>query len=165
MVRRSRQDVIRRQLAGEEIRIAGKLIKFPKRQLEQFTYNFEENYTGLYSGIATTIENLNLAPYNIKAFKKRKGKEDETEVKRNQALVALQKALYLKRFESSLLAFRNSINTQQEFQKKFYKILTEHGKLLDSKRYRKLILLSESDDELADNSVDEIIGSLEEINP
>lgn len=165
MVRRSRQDVIRRQLAGEEIRIAGKLIKFPKRQLEQFTYNFEENYTGLYSGIATTIENLNLAPYNIKAFKKRKGKEDETEVKRNQALVALQKALYLKRFESSLLAFRNSINTQQEFQKKFYKILTEHGKLLDSKRYRKLILLSESDDELAENSVDEIISSLEEINP
>lgn len=47
MVRRSRQDVIRRQQAGEEIKINGQLIQFPKRELEQFTYNFEASFAGL----------------------------------------------------------------------------------------------------------------------
>jgi len=75
MVRRSRQDVIRRQQAGEEIRINNQLIHFPKRELEQFTYNFEGSFTGLYAGIADRIDQLHLAPYNIKAFKRKKQKQ------------------------------------------------------------------------------------------
>jgi len=159
-VRRSRQDVIRRQEAGEEIRINGKLIKFPKRQLEQFTYNFEDSFAGLYSGIGSQIDQLSLSPYNIRAFKKKKQKQDETEVERNKALVALQKSLYLKRFESSLIAFERSITNQRNFQSKFYETLTQKGKLLDSKSFRKLILASEDEEE--SNSFD-IIESLEEI--
>ena len=116
MVRRSRQDVIRRQAAGEEIRIAGKLIRFPKRELEQFTYNFEDSFAGLYVSIASQIDRLHLAPYNIKAFKKCRSNQDKTEIKRNDALVSLQKALYLKRLESSLIAFGNSICNQRDFQ-------------------------------------------------
>uniref|UniRef100_A0A7C3VKY8 Helicase n=1 Tax=Planktothricoides sp. SpSt-374 TaxID=2282167 RepID=A0A7C3VKY8_9CYAN len=162
MVRRSRQDVIRRQKAGEEIRIAGKLIQFPQRELENFTYNFEASFSGLYLKIANQIDELNLAPYNIKAFKKRQSKDDETEVKRNKALVALQKALYLKRLESGLIAFKNSIRYQLQFQSKFYQILTEEGKLLDSKNFRKLILALEDEEEL--HSVTEIIDSLEPVN-
>jgi superfamily II DNA or RNA helicase len=162
MVRRSRQDVIRRQQAGEEIRINGKLIHFPKRQLEQFTYNFEDSFAGLYTGIATQIDKLNLPAYNIKAFKKRKDKGEENEVKRNDALVALQKALYFKRFESSLLAFKNSIRNQRDFQTNFYEILTQQGKLLDSKNFRKLVLAAEDEEE--GNSVNTIIASLNEVD-
>lgn len=58
MVRRSRQDIIRRQAAGEEIYINGKLIKFPKRQLEKFTYNFEDSFAGLYAGIGSLATSL-----------------------------------------------------------------------------------------------------------
>lgn len=163
MVRRSRQDVIKRQEAGEEIRIAGKLIHFPKRQLEKFTYNFEESFAGLYSGIAYQIDKLNLAPYNIKAFKKQKDKNDENTIQSNYALVALQKALYLKRFESSLIAIKNSITNQRDFQAKFLQKLIENGKLLDSKNYRKMILAA-TDEEENNSSVDNIIESLEEIN-
>ncbi len=37
--------------AGEQIFIAGKEIHFPKRQLEQFTYNFEDSFQGLYAAL------------------------------------------------------------------------------------------------------------------
>ncbi len=162
MVRRSRQDVIRRQEVGEEIRINGKLIKFPKRQLENFTYSFENNFSGLYANIGNQIDNLTLSPYNLKLFKKKKQKDDEYEIKRSDALVALQKSLYLKRFESSLIAFKNSIRTQRDFQTKFYEILTQEGKLLDSKNFRKLILAMEDEEE--NTAVNDIIESLEEID-
>ncbi|MGE5658457.1 MAG: helicase-related protein [Actinomycetota bacterium] len=164
MVRRSRQDVMRRQDAGEEIRISGKLIHFPERKLDKFTYNFEASFSGLYLKIANLIDDLNLAPYNIKAFKKRKAKEDENEVKRNKALVALQKALYLKRLESGLVAFKNSIRTQFQFQSKFYQTLTDENKLLDSKNFRKLILALEDEEEEELHSATEIIARLEEID-
>ncbi|GBL11062.1 RNA polymerase-associated protein RapA [Microcystis aeruginosa Sj] len=164
MVRRSRQDVIRRQMAGEEIRINNQLIHFPKRELEQFTYNFEGSFTGLYAGIADRIDQLHLAPYNIKAFKRKKQKQDEDEVKRNDALVALQKALYLKRLESSLIAFKNSVRNQRDFQSKFYEILTQQGKLLSSKNFRKLILAAGMEEEDAEKSMSSIISQLEEID-
>ena len=163
MVRRSRQDVIRRQAAGEEIRIAGKLIRFPKRELEQFTYNFEDSFAGLYINITDRIDRLNLAPYNIKAFKKRTSKEEKNEIKRNDALVALQKALYLKRLESSLIAFGNSIRNQRDFQARFYEIFTQEGKLLDSKNFRKLVMATQTDDD-GENSLSSIINDLESIN-
>lgn len=163
MVRRSRQDVIRRQAAGEEIRIAGKLIHFPIRELEQFTYNFEENFAGLYAGIADRIDQLHLAPYNIKAFKKRTSKQEQGEIKRNSALVALQKALYLKRLESSLTAFDRSIRNQHDFQVKFLEILTEEGKLLNSKNFRKLVLSTQTNDD-GENPLSDIIDNLDSVD-
>lgn len=162
MVRRSRQDVIKRQQAGEQIFIAGKEIHFPKRQLEQFTYNFENSFQGLYIGIATQIDQLNLAPYNIRAFKKKRSSQDEAQVKRNEGLVALMKSLFLKRLESSLLAFENSISYQRDFQQKFDAYLQE-GHLLDSATFRK-ILVAEIDEQ-ENVEVDELLGSLPEIDP
>lgn len=163
MVRRSRQDVIKRLEAGEEIRIAGQVIRFPKRQLEKFTYNFEEIFSGLYIGIADIIDQLNLAPYNIKSYKKRLGKTEKIEVQRNRALVALQKALYLKRFESSLIAFENTVTNQARFQQKFYQLLTEENKLLDSKNFRKLLLATQLDD--GEDALIDIMEKLEDIDP
>ena len=162
MVRRSRQDVIKRQLAGEEIYIAGKKIRFPKRQLKQFTYNFEASFQGLYAGIANQIDSLHLAPYNIRAFKKKRQKSDEEQVQKNEALVALMKSLYLKRLESSLIAFASSIRKQRNFQERFFTLL-QQGKLLTSQNFRK-ILAAETDEEES-SSVEELIESLDEIDP
>ncbi|MDY7004427.1 MAG: helicase-related protein [Cyanobacteriota bacterium] len=162
MVRRSRRDVIKRQEAGEKIEIGGKEINFPKRQLENFTYNFEDSFQGLYADIANQIDQLHLAPYNIRAFKKRKDQQDQARVKRNQALVALMKTLYLKRLESSLIAFENSLKYQSKFQQRFYQYL-EKGKLLESKKFRKI--LTAETDETENITVDEIISSLNEVDP
>lgn len=162
MVRRSRQDVIKRQLTGEDIYIAGQKIRFPKRCLKQFTYNFEASFQGLYAGIANQIDELYLAPYNIKAFKKQKTKQDDDDILRNDALVALIKSLYLKRLESSLIAFERSIHNQKSFQDRFFTLL-QQGKLLDSKNFCKIIA-AEIDEE--DNLyIGEIIESLDEIDP
>ncbi len=162
MVRRSRQDVIKRQQAGEQIVIAGKEIRFPKRQLEQFTYSFEASYQGLYAGIAQQIDQLNLAPYNIKAFKRRLNKDEQAQIKRNEALVYLMKSLWLKRLESSLIAFENSLTAQRNFQSEFEACLHQ-GKLLDSKTFRK-ILAAEIDEEEAID-IQEVINSLESVDP
>jgi superfamily II DNA or RNA helicase len=162
MVRRSRQDVIKRQQAGEQIFIAGKEIHFPSRQLEQFIYNFEDSFAGLYAGIANQIDQFNLAPYNIRAFKKKKNQQDEAQVKRNQALVALMKSLFLKRLESSLTAFDNSISYQRNFQQGFDDCLQE-GRLLDSATFRKILVAETDEEETVE--IDELINSLVEIDP
>jgi len=162
MVRRSRQDVIKRQQAGEQILIAGKEIHFPKRQLEQFTYNFESSFQGLYAGIAQQIDQLNLAPYNIKAFKKKRDRIDEAQVKRNDALVALMKSLYLKRLESSLTAFGNSITSQRNFQSEFDACLCS-GRLLDSKTFRKIVAAETDESETI--STTDLIESLDAVDP
>jgi superfamily II DNA or RNA helicase len=160
-VRRSRQDVIKRQQAGEKIMIAGKEIHFPMRQLEQFTYNFETNFQGLYSGIAEQIDRLQLAPYNIRSAKRKLNDKDKVQVKKNDALVALMKSLWLKRLESSLIAFENSISTQLNFQKEFAACL-DRGKLLDSKNFRKIIAAETDDDE--NIQISELIESLDNVD-
>jgi ERCC4-related helicase len=161
MVRRSRLDVIKRQQAGEQIFISGKEIHFPTRQLENFTYNFEDIYEGLYAGLADQIDSLNLAPYNIKSFKRKIDKDDEKEVKRNEALAALMKSLWLKRLESSLVAFESSMIRQQRFQTEFNTCL-QSGKLLTTDKFRKIIAAEEEEEE--NISITEIVNSLEEVN-
>ena len=161
MVRRSRLDVIKRQQAGEQIFISGKEIHFPTRQLENFTYNFEDIYEGLYAGIADQIDSLNLAPYNIKSFKRKIDKDDEKEVKRNEALAALMKSLWLKRLESSLVAFESSMIRQQRFQTEFNTCL-QSGKLLTTDKFRKIIAAEEEEEE--NISITEIVNSLEEVD-
>jgi ERCC4-related helicase len=161
MVRRSRLDVIKRQQAGEQIFISGKEIHFPTRHLENFTYNFEDIYEGLYAGIADQIDSLNLAPYNIKSFKRKIDKDDEKEVKRNEALAALMKSLWLKRLESSLVAFESSMIRQQRFQTEFNTCL-QSGKLLTTDKFRKIIAAEEEEQE--NTSITEIVNSLGEVN-
>ncbi|GCE95611.1 MAG: helicase-related protein [Arthrospira platensis PCC 7345] len=163
MVRRSRQDVKKRQDAGEQIFIAGKQIHFPQRQLEKFTYNFEASFQGLYADIGDRVDGLNLAPYNSKEFKRSANQKDQKEVKCNRALVMLQKALYLKRFESSLVAFEKSIKNQASFQQAFFDILAHQGKLLDSKNFRKYILSAQVEDD-GETSLVEMLGRLEDID-
>lgn len=163
MVRRSRQDVKKRQDAGEQIFIAGKQIHFPQRQLEKFTYNFEASFQGLYANLADRIDDLNLAPYNIKEFKRTANRKDHQQVKCNQALVMLQKALYLKRFESSLVAFKESIENQASFQREFLHILAHQGKLLDSKNFRKYILSAQVEED-GEKPLVEMLGRLEDID-
>jgi superfamily II DNA or RNA helicase len=162
MVRRSRQDVIKRQQAGEQIFIAGKEIRFPQRQLERFTYNFEGEFAGFYATIGNGIDRLNLSPYNIRAFKQKLDKSDEDQIQRNQALVALMKSLWLKRLESSLTAFSKSITNQRNFQIEFEKYLNS-GKLLDSRTFRKIIALETDEEESITTT--ELIASLDAIDP
>ena len=65
--------------------------------------------------------------------------------------------MYLKRFESSLIAFKNTIVKQKDFQANFINTLKQ-GKILDSKSFRRFVLATDEE------SSNEIIENLEDIN-
>jgi hypothetical protein len=97
--------------------------------------------------LVSGIENLKLAPYNLEAYKKAGIEVDKFEEGREQALVGIFKSRYLKRFESSLEAFRISIRRALEFLKTFESYVLD-GKLLKSCDFHKALrYLSREDEE------------------
>ncbi|MGY2975690.1 helicase-related protein [Thermostichus sp. MS-CIW-37] len=161
MVRRSRLDVLKRQQAGEKIIIGGQEIRFPRRILKQFTYNFESSFQGLYSRWVAYIENLNLAPYNLENYVRQKNDKLTDRQLRNEVIGSLMKTLYLKRLESSIKAFEVSICWQSDFQGRFLDLL-QQGHLLDGSSYRRLMALEAEEQE---DSVEQVLVSLPEVNP
>lgn len=159
-VRRSRADIRRRQEAGEPIIVNGKTIRFPERRLQRIDYDLDGTYQGFYREIMRGIEQLNLVAYNLAAFAHAKTKDNEIAARRNIALIALMKMLYLKRLESSAAAFEVSIERQARFQERFLATL-QRGRLLDAARYRKLLAV-ETDEERPEQA-EEILGTLPEI--
>ncbi|MEO8393208.1 MAG: helicase-related protein [Chloroflexota bacterium] len=170
MVRRSRQDVKQRQEAGEEIRLPGKgIIKFPERTLHSIDYDLDATYDGFYEKIVALIETLELVSFDVERFRKG-GEDDETKKARqsSEALIGILKTLYLKRLESSLTAFRISIERQRRFQERFYDMLLK-DRLLDPASNRKLLALEAQDDTSAVDvettaEMDAIIAALDEID-
>jgi len=164
MVRRSRQDIKQRQQAGEEIRLPGKgVIHFPERKLYSVNYDLEATYDGFYEKIAARIESLSLISFNIEQYRKGEINEEIERVRQySNALIGILKTLYLKRLESSLAAFEVSIRRQQQFQKRFYDMLVNHERLLDSATNRRLLALEAMEDDSVTDDIDAIIETLPE---
>jgi superfamily II DNA or RNA helicase len=165
MVRRSRLDVKKRQEAGEVIRLPGKgEIQFPMRQLHTVRYDLAGTYDGFYQRIVDRIESLELISFNIEKYRREEqvDKEVERVQQYSNALIGLLKTLYLKRLESSLQAFRTSIERQQQFQQRFYDFLVREGKLLDSSTNRRLLALEAQGDTASEEQIEAIIEQLSE---
>jgi hypothetical protein len=111
--------------------IGGQPIHWPTRRLRKVSYDLESIYAGLYEEIVAGIDRLHLAPYNLETYKRTDLDRDEMELGRQSALVGIFKTRYLKRFESSVAAFRISIHRALAFLKTFRALLDE-GRLLDS---------------------------------
>lgn len=143
VIRRTRQFI---RLTYPDATIRGKRIHFPERRLKTLEYNLESTYAGIYEEIVAGIEKLQLAPYNLESYKKAGVEVDELEKGREQALVWIFKSRYLKRFESSVEAFRISIRRALAFFKTFESYLLDE-KLLKSKDFHSLLrYLSDEDD-------------------
>lgn len=165
-VRRSRYDVRKRQEAGEVITLPGKgEIRFPERALQAITYNLERTYRGFYAEIAAQIENLNLVSYNIEEFRRDQSSQTvQQEIQRNSALIGIIKTTFLKRLESSLVAFERSAIRQQKFQQRFFDLL-QQGRLLDSGNHRKILALEdEAEGAAAETAVADLIVTLPEVD-
>lgn len=143
VIRRTRQFI---KTAYPEAMIQGRKIHFPQRRLKTKYYNLEETYGGIYEQVVKGIEKLNLPPYNLETYKKRGVKIDEFEKGREQALVGIFKSRYLKRFESSVAAFRISIKRALEFQKTFESYILD-GKLIKSSDFHKALRFLEKEEE------------------
>lgn len=170
-IRRTR-DYIKKNYPDAEIN--GQKIVFPKRILENLNYRLDEAYQGLYREISETIsEKLTMAYYRILKYKKTEklSPEEEMDLGRMIALEGIFRTILLKRLESSVEAFRKSLQTHLNFLEKFKEFLKE-GKLLTKKSFYKYIsnLDEESEEkfqmELAeidinDYKLDELLSDIE----
>jgi hypothetical protein len=128
------------QEAYSEATIAGKKVHFPERKLRTVRYDLEATYGGIYDEIVSGIESLALAPYNLESYKKKGVEVDEFEAGREQALVGIFKSRYLKRFESSVEAFRISVRRALAFLKTFESYILD-GRVLRSPDFHRAYLV------------------------
>src|SRR6266487_579206 len=126
--------------------IKGQAIQWPERKLKTIRYDLEATYEGIYSKIVSRIEGLRLAPYRLETYKKQQVPRDLFEEGREEALVGIFKSRYLKRFESSVDAFRISIRRALEFLETFARYIAER-KVLNSASFQKAMRFLAREDE------------------
>jgi len=174
VIRRTRPFI---RKAYPEATIRGEKIHFPDRQLRTINYNLEKTYAGLYDEIVSGIEELTLAPYHLEVYKKSKAKIDEFEAGREQALVGIFKSRYLKRFESSVEAFRISVRRALQFLETFESYILD-GRILNSTDFQAALRYVGREDEEddvtprslaeameSDEDVKELLGDMETVDP
>ena len=140
--------------------INGSLINFPERVLENIDYELEKTYQGMYRGISKIItEELTMAYYRILKYKKveKLTSSEEMVLGRMIALEGIFKTILLKRLESSVEAFRKSVDKQIKFLENLGKNLKE-GKLLRKEIFNKYVV------GLDEESLEEVEIKLEDIN-
>jgi hypothetical protein len=143
VIRRTRPFI---RQAYPEATIRGQHIHFPQRRLKTVRYALEATYAGIYEGVVSGIESLKLAPYHLEAYKRAGVEVDEFEAGREQALVGIFKSRYLKRFESSIEAFRISIWRALAFLKTFESYILD-GRLLKSSDFQQALRYLSGEDE------------------
>ena len=149
VVRRTRQFI---RSAYPEATIGGKRITWPERRLRTVRYDLESTYEGFYQDIVSRIERLNLAHYNLEAYKATDAAKDDFELGREEALVGIFKSRFLKRLESSIDAFRISIRRALEFVKTFDEYIQDDI-VLDAASFQSAMRLIENDDESDDGGM------------
>lgn len=159
VVRRTRQFIRR---AYPDATIGGKRITWPERQLRTVRYDLEDTYEGFYEQIVACIEGLNLAHYNLEAYKRQGERLDDFELGRQVALVGIFKSRFLKRLESSIDAFRISIRRALQFVKTFDEYVQDDI-ILDSASFQNALRLLSADDEDSVNGLpDSLAGAMDE---
>ncbi|MCC6151875.1 MAG: helicase [Planctomycetes bacterium] len=145
VIRRTRSFV---RKAYPNATIMGKPIQWPERKLRTIRYNLEKTYEGIYEKIVEGIEDLTLPQYQPDTFLKKppETEEDQFKVGREKALVGIFKSRYLKRFESSVEAFRISVRRALDFLDTYEDVLKKDGKLLNAELFQEAIRLLEEDD-------------------
>ena len=129
-----------------EATINGTKVAWPQRRLKTVRYDLESTYGGIYDKVVDSVENLQLASYQLESFKKPGVERDQFEQGREEALAGIFRSRYLKRFESSVEAFRITVRRALEFTKTFESYLLD-GRLLDSSSFQKAMRYLSKEDE------------------
>ncbi len=126
--------------------IKGKPIHWPERHLQTVRYDLEATYSGIYEALVSRIEDLRLAPYRLETYKEKGVTRNEFEEGREEALAGIFRSRYLKRFESSVDAFRISVRRALEFLETFESYILD-GRVLDSTSFQKAMRYLAREDE------------------
>ena len=141
--------------------IKGQPIHWPERRLKTIRYDLEATYGGIYDKIVNRIETLRLAPYRLETYKKQGIRRDQFEEGREEALVGIFKSRYLKRFESSVEAFRISVRRALQFLETFESYILD-GKILNSASFQKAMRFLSREDEEDDATPSSLSDQLDE---
>lgn len=171
VIRRTRPYI---QETYPEVTINDQPIKWPERKLKTIRYDLESAYNGIYANAVQGIERLRLAPYDLESYKRTGVERDEEILERGHALVGIFKSRYLKRFESSVEAFRISVRRALNFQRLFGTFV-DQGKVLDSTSFRKALVYLEGEEDdsstietpedmMEEDELRQIFSKLEELN-
>lgn len=134
--------------------INGKRVAFPDRRLHAVRYELGAVYGGLYDRIVDEVGRLSLAPYHLESYRKKseiENAEDHAWAEgREVALVGIFKSRFLKRLESSIFAFRESLRRGLVFQETYLDYLLD-GKVISSDDFHKLMryYMRDNEDEAA----------------
>src|SRR2546423_11943240 len=141
--------------------IKGQPIHWPERRLKTIRYDLEATDGGIYDKIVNRIETLRLASYRLETYKKQGIRRDQFEEGREEALAGIFKSRYLKRFESSIEAFRISVRRALQFLETFESYILE-GKVLDSASFQKATRYLAREDEEDDATPSSLSDQLDE---
>ncbi len=170
-IRRLGDDQARPFVSGEKrayVLVGGRHNFFPKRQLETWTYSIEATYDGLYAALRDTISApkdgasgaLSYARYGLFGYLKaaRQKSPQYADLQRaGKSLRGLMRILLFKRFESSVHAFRKTLERLRDSQKLFVKCLGE-GFVPAGEAARRFLRQSHRVDE------DELLESLADVS-
>jgi superfamily II DNA or RNA helicase len=127
---------------GNEIKL-----NFPERKLNDITYALDDSYQGCFEQISNMIkEDLTMAYYRQLEYKDKKEltQDEELERGRMKGMQGIFEKLLLKRLESSVGAFRKSIDNHIDFLKKTKRHIDD-GNVMSKSTYRKHILKTEEE--------------------
>ncbi len=120
-VRRTRRFI---QTHYPNAQLDGKPIQFPEARLKTKFYELDEAYPGLFAKVRDDIDELTLARYQPDNYRL----DDEVD-RRAQTLAGILRTSLLKRFESSVHAFRLTLDTMIEASERFIAAL-DYGRVL-----------------------------------
>ena len=144
--------------------IEGRPINFPDRELERIAYQMHPSLKGLYAIAANAIDQCKLVPYRIENY--RKTLRDETKIFRGELLSTLFRILLLKRLESSIWAFRCTIQNIIDL---FHATLEnlEKGQVMSVENFReflKTIEQSKEDDSTVELALNQFFEEAEDFD-
>lgn len=138
------------KIAYPNAAINGEPVRFPDRKMRTVNYSLGETYAGLYDEIVHSIEKLSLAPYQLETYRKPENvvndQEHILEQGREQALVGIFKTRFLKRLESSVEAFRQSLHWALTFEETYLDYLLD-GRVVSCGDFRKAMRFIEQETE------------------
>lgn len=120
-------------------------LNFPERKLDSINYALDDSYQGYFQEISNKIKDeLTMAYYRQLEYKDKKEltQDEELERGRMKGMQGIFEKLLLKRLESSVGAFRNSIDNHINFLQETKRHIDD-GKIMSKSTYRKHILEEE----------------------
>ncbi len=118
--------------------IEGERIRFPERKLDHIDYIMDPKLNNLHELAVRAIDNCTLVPYRTARY--RIGLQDDPDVKRGDVLSDLFRILLLKRLESSVIAFRQTVKNIVDLMERSLAELKE-GRVFSAENLREYVAI------------------------